>query len=145
MFLAALASDAAIRLDPSILTEYRLHSRNASINPDQSSDPLAGAAAFGRVTAPSYTELVQAARTTSNRDVVAEAEGLQEVQAAYGALRDPSTSRRVFLQHLRALNRYRRAYLVKSEPRLRWALALFSITPSLGRRMYAREVTGRQT
>jgi hypothetical protein len=138
MFVAALAAPVAIRFDPTPWTEYRIHGRNASHNPQQREDPLMGRADFSRRVAPSYDRLVQLAQRSGSRLAIHEAEGLATVQRSYLALRDPATPRTEFARLRRALARQRSSYLVRSERQLPAALRLFSIAPRLGRWMYGR-------
>jgi glycosyltransferase involved in cell wall biosynthesis len=142
-FFAALSADCAWMVDPAELTGYRIHPRNSSLAAGASEDPLEGPAAFARRVAPSFEKVVAAARTTGSPDVILESEGLLEVQRAYKDLRDPDCGRRQYLARLRSLRRYREAYLVRSEPRLPLALALFILSPFIGRRLYRREMGGQ--
>lgn len=140
LFVAALAAPVAIRFDPSVLTEYRIHGRNASRNPQERSDPLAGRADFARRVAASYVRLIEMARASGVALAITEAEGLATVQQAYLALRDLSSTRAEFVRLRRALAAQRRSYVVRSERSLPSALRLFSLSPTLGRWLYSRRV-----
>ena len=139
-FFAALVSSKSIYLDPSVLTQYRIHSRNISLLPESTNDPLSHRAAFSKAFLPSYGRLRDAVRLVGPESAVQEAEGLLKVQEAYAALRDPSTARSGYLRLRRELRQLRRAYLVRCEPRLFRALGLFSLAPRLGRWIYRRNI-----
>ena len=139
-FFAALTSSKSLCIDPTVLTEYRIHSRNVSLDPQAETDPLSRRAAFSNIFLPSYAKLTEAVRASEDRGVIEEAEGLLEVQRAYAALRDPSTRRSAFIQLRQRMTQRRSSYLVRSETQLRHALWLFSLTPHVGRWLYAREV-----
>lgn len=139
-FFAALTSSKSLCIDPTILTEYRIHSRNVSFDPLAEADPLSRRAAFSKIFLPSYAKLAEAVRKSGDPRSIEEAEGLLQVQRAYAALRDPSTPRSAFVQLRRKITELRPAYLVRSETHLRQALRLFSLAPRVGRWLYAREV-----
>jgi Glycosyl transferase family 2 len=143
-FFSVLASDGGIFVEAEVLTEYRIHPSNASFRPEGTAGPLEGALAFSRIVAPSFEKLARAAAHTGNSDVALEGAGLLEVQRTYLDLRTPGCSRRTYREHWRALRRYRKASLVRNERRLPLALMLFSVAPGLGRRLYLRELSGRQ-
>jgi hypothetical protein len=145
-FFSTLVSSKSVSIDPTILTEYRIHSGNVTVYPkERAGSPLSRRAAFSNIILPSYAKLAEAVRTTGDKLAIAEADGLLEVQRAYAALRDPSTPRPAFVQFRQELTRRRSAYLVRSEARLRQALWLFSLTPRVGRWLYAREVRALET
>lgn len=137
---SALTSHNSLAIDPTILTEYRIHSRNVSLDPQAGADPLSRRAAFSTIFLPSYEKLAKAVRTRGDADTVTEAEGILIVQRAYAALRDPTATRSIFLRLRRETHERRAAYFVRTEPRLRQALWLFTLAPPLGRWLYAREV-----
>lgn len=139
-FFAALTSSSALCIEPTILTEYRIHSRNISLDPETKVDPLSRRVAFSKTFLPSYVKIVQAVRAVGDARAIEEAEGLLEVQRAYAAMRDSSSRRSTFVSIRRELARYRGTYLVKSEPRLHQALKLFSLAPRAARWLYAHGI-----
>ncbi|MCI4372265.1 MAG: glycosyltransferase family 2 protein [Thermoplasmata archaeon] len=139
-FFAVLTSPLSLRFDATPLTEYRLHGRNSSIRPDEPTDPLAGRAAFARLVAPSYVRLREAVRSTGDARATEEASGLQVVQESFLAMREPATPRAAFARLRRDLAGYGSTYMVRSEQGLRSGLGLFSLSPSLGRWLYRRQV-----
>ena len=139
-FFSVLASPASLRLDPLVLTEYRVHGQNSSVSTPGADDPLVQRAAFSRLTEPSRALLIEAARRTGGKAVIEEAMAFGAVQRAYAAMRGGSAPRGEFSRLRRELARYGACYMVRSEVQLRWALRLFSAYPALGRRMYARQV-----
>jgi glycosyltransferase involved in cell wall biosynthesis len=144
-FFASLTSSQAICIDPTILTEYRIHSRNVSMDAGSSPDRIARRADFSRMFLPSYERLVDTVRARGDPPAIEEAEGLLEVQRAYAALRDPSTPRSRLIELRKGIGERRSSYLVKSEARLREALWLFSLAPHLGRWLYSRRVRALET
>ena len=138
IFFAALVSGRSLCFDPTILTEYRIHSRNVSFGSQE--DRLSRRAAFSAAFLPSYARLANAVRTYGLGPISDEAEGLLRVQAAYSALRDPTTPRTTFLRLRHSLDELRATYIVRSESRLYEALWLFSLTPRLGRWVYNRRI-----
>jgi hypothetical protein len=144
-FFATLTSSKAFRIDPTILTEYRIHSRNVSLEPQAEADRLSRRAAFSNLFLPSYAKIAEAVRTVGETPAIEEAEGLLEVQRAYAALRDPSSRRTTFAHFRKEITQRRSAYLVRSETQLRHALWLFSLTPGVGRWLYARRIRTLET
>lgn len=144
-FFSALSSSSAICIDPTVLTEYRIHSRNISLEPQPGSDPVSRRATFSRLFLPSFERLAVAVRRTGDNGSIEEAEGLLEVQRAFAALRDPGAPRSEFVRFRRAITGTRPEYLVRTEVQLRRALWLFSISPRFGRWMYSRRIRALET
>jgi len=142
---AALTSTSSVCIDSSVLTEYRIHPRNLSLEQQPGVDPLSRRATFSRTYLPSYAKLVEAVRGTGDRLAIEEAEGLFEVQLAYAAIRERSSRRSTFIRLRHEITARRFAFLVRSETRLRQALWLFGIAPSIARWLYAREVASLGT
>ncbi|MGA9838966.1 MAG: glycosyltransferase family A protein [Thermoplasmata archaeon] len=144
-FFATLASTMSLRVDPSPLTEYRIHQGSISSGSFTEAAPFAARESYSRLAAQSGPPLIDAVRAMGSQTAIDEAEGLWVVQRAYLALRDASTSRSQYLQLRRELGALRRSYLVKCETRLGMALLLFWIAPALGRQLYAREIRSRSS
>jgi hypothetical protein len=140
VFFAALTSPLDLCIEPEVLTEYRIHPRNISLDVRTGVSPLAGRAGFSKLFLPSYARLAEAVRATGDRSATEEADGVLAVQRAYQALREPTTPREEFARLRRDLARQKRTYFVRSETRLRRALWLFTVAPGFGRWLYAREV-----
>jgi Glycosyl transferase family 2 len=145
VFFAALSSSRSLRIDPTVLTEYRIHSGNSSINSGAVADGLARRAEFSRRVAPGYERMTTAARATGSALAADEAAALQTVQSAYLAMREPGTPRQEFARLHRQLMDHRACYLVRSEPRLTAAIRLFSLSPSLGRWLYSRRIRSERS
>ncbi len=143
VLFSALTSPMSLRIDPAVLTEYRIHRENISSGDARQADPFAARQAYARISVSSGPSLIQAVRESGNRTAIKEADGLWVIQRAYLAMRDPSTSRAEFAQLRHELTGAEDSYLVRSEPRLGTALWLFSWSPSLARWLYIRAIRYR--